>query len=516
MNYWQKRQQQLNSQLEKDEVRLKERLSSFYDSEYRKIENSIAAYYQNYGEENVILYRNLMEVLPVNDKQLLIEQMDQFAAKYPEYAHLLPVRESIYKLNRLEGLQTSIRMQQLEIGAVNNQELQKHLEKQAVRGVNAAAETMGFGRNFYSVNSDIVKTVVNTPWVNGEHFSKRIWQNTEKLSNYLCTDVAQAIARGDSYDRIVRNMKRRFEDVNRNDMYRLIYTEGTYVMSESTIQPFKEDFEKYRVSTAHDQKVCSVCRGVATQVYSIKDRSPGINFPPLHAWCRCTFEIVVEDWEKWMDDYENRHGNNMAKQTANRLNNTENSDTIQVKDPAKYFPRKTRKYTSEEDILYTNPNYKSGQPEWTRNCQRCVSAYEARRRGYDVTAKRRILDGTDTLPIMNHPKGWPSVYEGSELINCSSNTRRSVEKKIRENMKAWGDGARAIVRVRWKGGGGHVFIAEQRKGKTLFMDPQNGNNDVREYFKYAKKDGTHIMRVDNLEFTDRIKDCCEVKDDVNN
>ncbi len=319
MSYWQKRQQQLNKSLEKDEERLKKRLSSYFDTEYRKLEKQIAAYYEQYGTDNVIQYRRLMEELPEEDKRLLIEQMDAFAEKYPEYAHLMPVRESIYKLNRLEGLQYSVRMQQLEIGAVENEQITAHLNRQAIRGVNAAAETLGFGKNFYSNNPNIAKLFVGVAWSSGENFSERIWQNTEKLANYLNTDIAQGIARGDSYDRLVRKLRQRFKNVSRNDAYRLIYTEGTYVMAEATMYPFTEDFEKYRLSTVGDGNVCSICRGVSEETFDIADRQPGVNFPPLHPWCRCTFTIEVDDWDKWMEDYEKRHGNGEAQKVANRL-----------------------------------------------------------------------------------------------------------------------------------------------------------------------------------------------------
>lgn len=319
MSYWQKRQQQLSKQLEKDEDKLKKRLSSYFDTEYRKLEKQIAAYYKQYGTDNVIQYRRLMESLPEADKRLLIEQMDEFAKKYPEYAHLLPVRESIYKLNRLEGLQYSVRMQQLEIGAVENEQITEHLNRQAMRGANAAAETMGFGKNFYSNNPDITKLFVNVAWTSGENFSERIWQNTEKLANYLNTDIAQGIARGDSYDRLVRQLRQRFGNVSRNDAYRLIYTEGTYVMAEATMQPFTEDFEKYRLSTVGDGKVCSICRGVSEETFDIADRQPGVNFPPLHPWCRCTFTVEVDDWDAWMEDYERRNGNGEAQKVAGRL-----------------------------------------------------------------------------------------------------------------------------------------------------------------------------------------------------
>lgn len=326
MTYWEKRQQQLNRQMEKDEEKLKKRLSSYFDTEYRKLEKQIAAYYKQYGTDNVIQYRRLMEELPEEDKRLLIEQMDQFAAKYPEYAHLMPVRESIYKLNRLEGLQYSVRMQQLEIGAVENEQITAHLNRQAMRGVNAAAETMGFGKNFYSNNPDITNLFVNISWSNGENFSERIWGNTSKLAYYLNTDIAQGIARGDSYDRLVKKLRKRFGDVSRNDAYRLIYTEGTYVMAEATMQPFTEDFQKYRLSTVGDADVCDICRGVASEVFDIADRQPGVNFPPLHPWCRCTFTIEVDDWDAWMEDYEKRHGNGQAEEIKNRLKPDENDN----------------------------------------------------------------------------------------------------------------------------------------------------------------------------------------------
>lgn len=330
MNYWDKRQQQLNSQLENDEAMLKKRLSSFYDSEYRKLEKEIASYYQQYGEDNVIQYRSLMEALSEGDKKLLIERMKAFAEKYPEYEDLIPIRESIYKLNRLEGLQTSIRMQQLEIGAVNNQALRAHLEKQALRSANSIAELMGFGKNFYSVNSDIVKAAVGVAWSNGKNFSQRIWGNAEKLADYLCTDVAQAIARGDSYDRIARQTKKRFGDVSRNDMYRLIYTEGTFVINEADAKGFEADFDQYQIYTIGDKKVCSICKGLELETFNFKDRQPGVNFPPLHAWCRCKHAPAVTNWDAWMEDYERKHRNRQAEKVKGRLNGDGKDDILSL------------------------------------------------------------------------------------------------------------------------------------------------------------------------------------------
>ena len=113
MTYWEERRKRLDASMAKDEKRLFAKLATYYDREAARLDREIAAYYAKYGEQDVIAYRVLLQNLSDADRQLLLERMDAFGEKYPEYAHLLPVRTSIYKLNRLEGLRQSIAMQQL-------------------------------------------------------------------------------------------------------------------------------------------------------------------------------------------------------------------------------------------------------------------------------------------------------------------------------------------------------------------------------------------------------------------
>lgn len=332
MSYWTDRQEQLKRTAEKDEAALKKRLEKFYDAEFKRLDKEIAAYYQQYGEDNVIAYRRLLQNLSEEDMTLLMERMEAFVQKYPQYADLMPVRESIYRLDRLQGLQYSVYITQAEIAGYTDEQMKPYLTKLSQKGLNYGMETLGFGKNFYSINSDVVKQFVDTPWCNGENFSTRIWNDTQKLAQYLSTDIAQGFARGDSYDRLVRNLQQRFSRVNRRDAYRLIYTEGTYVMAESSMQPFTEDFEQYRISTVGDGRVCPICRGISDKVFEISERQPGTNFPPFHPWCRCSFEIVVEDWDKWIDDYVANHSGDkkQAEKVTGRLKDGEKSAIIKL------------------------------------------------------------------------------------------------------------------------------------------------------------------------------------------
>lgn len=145
-----------------------------------------------------------------------------------------------------------------------------------------------------------------------------------------------------------------------------------------------------------------------------------------------------------------------------------------------------------------NPNYAKGE-EYRTNCQRCIWAYEMRRRGYDVEAKPRTRSMTD--PAYN--RGWTTFMQGGSSASLvSTPTQKAVEKQ----MASWGEGARAVVQITYKGGRcGHVFIAERRNGQTLFVEPQayNWQKPSTGYLsamsKHITMSQTHLMRIDNMQ-----------------
>lgn len=306
MGYWDNRKADLDAQMERDESALKDKVAARYDAEMVRLERDIAAYYAKYGEEGVIAYRRLLASISEADRQLLIERMDDFARRYPQYAHLMPVRETIYRLDELEGIQMSVAMQQVEIGAKDADDLKAHLEAQATRYANLAAEQLGFGKSFYAVDSAVVAATVGAKWAQGKSFSERIWGDKSKLSAYLSDDFAKLIARGATYEQCVKELSQRFGNVSRRDMFRLVYTEGTFVINEAHAKVMEHNFDSYAISCA-DSKACKLCREVQAaqkeNTVRFSDRRPGVNFPPLHPWCRCSYTLEVADWDAWIEDY---------------------------------------------------------------------------------------------------------------------------------------------------------------------------------------------------------------------
>lgn len=297
--YWSKRLQELDVSLSKDEKQLFSELSKYYEQEYAALDKEIAAYYSKYGEENVIAFRTLLLELPDADKQLLLQNMDEFAKQYPEFADLLPVRESIYKLNRLEGLQTSIVLQQLKIGAIEQSKFREHFEKQALKYANYAAEQLGFGTNFYRIDSEMLQVVIGNPWCNGKDFSERIWANREALAQTLQNEIANGLIRGEDYKTMARVLHQKFENTSQKQAERLVFTEDTYLSNEAKIRPFERNaaYTHYEYLCVEDHRTCETCRALSGQTFKISKRNAGLNFPPMHPWCRCTVMPVVEDLE---------------------------------------------------------------------------------------------------------------------------------------------------------------------------------------------------------------------------
>lgn len=157
--------------------------------------------------------------------------------------------------------------------------------------------------------------------------------------------------------------------------------------------------------------------------------------------------------------------------------------------------------TAKENLDAVNPKYYEGD-EWTVNCQRCVPTFEMRSRGYDVTSEPNFnYDTYDHLSY--HPY---DVWEGADVKQTSGSGLQDIETQ----MKEWGDGSRTQICVQWKkGDGGHTFIAEQKNGETHFLDPQTGSEDVRKYFNNVVNNQTTFCRIDNLQPSQRILECCK-------
>lgn len=239
----------------------------------------------------------MMKQLTKEEATMLYEDIDNFFRLHPEYSALKPVRESIYKLNRLEGLQLSIMKQQLGLSSEEAALIGDHLLSYTISTYEGVQGLIPFNQFDGRAAKQVGQKIINDT-----DFGKRLQANREKLADYLNNDIAKGIARGDSYDKLSKQICDRFDNVSRRSAYRLLYTEGTRMFNRANSEAFAEvGINQYRYCTAGDNRVCSDCKALEGNVYDLSEASEGINYPPMHPWCRCHTEPAV-GWDKWLSD----------------------------------------------------------------------------------------------------------------------------------------------------------------------------------------------------------------------
>lgn len=146
----------------------------------------------------------------------------------------------------------------------------------------------------------------------------------------------------------------------------------------------------------------------------------------------------------------------------------------------------------ESNPLIFNKEIISGS---STNCMLCTTAYELRKRGYDVHAGLEKT-GNGYLPDNLFPKLFTNYKGTTKLSPINSITH------IQDFVKNEGNGSRGNIMVWWKGGGGHSMIWENVNSNVIFKDGQTGQvykDFAKEILKYA--DGAkpiEMLRTDNL------------------
>lgn len=146
-----------------------------------------------------------------------------------------------------------------------------------------------------------------------------------------------------------------------------------------------------------------------------------------------------------------------------------------------------------------NPDYLQGRP-YQRNCQRCVPAFELRRRGYPVQAMPRPNtkgNGTSKREFMNGSECFKNAVVKGRWGGNPILTKADLLKEL----KALPDGARVGIIWAWPGrnSSGHTIVCE-KVGKTLaFMDPQTGKIGDSTLGKAHRSYGYSYYRMDTLD-----------------
>ena len=304
--YWARRMDQLNeAMLSRGEEYIR-RQREEYERALARIREKTERWYARLAKNNDISLAAARELLDRNE-------LKEFRWTVEEY--IQRGRENAVDqrwINELENASAKVhitRLRELEI------HLQNEIENLTSRRLKGTTDTLGsiykdsyyrsvfeiqkgtgVGTSFAQLDDRQIEKVLSRPWApDGSNFSARIWKDRDKLVSELQTILTQDLIRGEQAEKVIEDFAERFE-VSRHAAERLIRTEAAYFAGQSRLDAYREmGVEQYKFVATLDRRTSEICRDMDGRVFPLSEARTGVNYPPLHVFCRSTTIPYFED-----------------------------------------------------------------------------------------------------------------------------------------------------------------------------------------------------------------------------
>ena len=263
----------------------------------------IAASRHLQSEQNAILRRFALthhmtikeaEELISSLKEPDIKELIKALKKDPKNAELVKEFEAQAarsRIMRLNALQSQVTYTAGQIQVLLNKKAQKlfvNLARSAYYNTMFdAMQRAGYGFNVKMLDPKRIKRVMDRSWT-GAGFSKRLWSNTKALEDAVKREIMVNLLTGRPLIKASQAINEEFGK-GYNNARRLIRTESAYITNQMTLEGYKDlEADKYIYVAILDLKTSEVCRGLDKKRFLVKSAKVGVNYPPMHPWCRST------------------------------------------------------------------------------------------------------------------------------------------------------------------------------------------------------------------------------------
>ena len=311
--YWKKRNSELLKIHAQKADDIERELIKEYERSLNGIKKEIETFYARYADENGI---NMAEAR----KQLSREELKGFKMSLEEFGEkaldnadgkwttMLDNEYMRSRVSRLEALKYQMRGE-VELLKQKQEDkfsisLKKAYSDTYYTTNKHIADSVDYAVNFAKFDRDTVKNAIYEKWLDGSNFSDRIWNDKQKLLRELNTNLVQGITRGDSPDKMIKNISARM-NVSKSRAAALYQTEYTHIMVDARLQSLKDaGFEEYEIDENMDSDICSECASMHGKHFKLSEYQQGITAPPFHTRCRGTITAYFAEDEKQDDDAE--------------------------------------------------------------------------------------------------------------------------------------------------------------------------------------------------------------------
>ena len=236
-------------------------------------------------EKNLAELRRILEARPNNPNiQRLLADLDS-----PAYT---------YRMKRLERLSDDLDLMRSSIYLSEKQgsddfygDLMKDSYYKATFDLQ---QQTGLAYSFSDLPETEIKRLKAFKWT-GEGYSDRIWSNTGALASSVKDELLVSLMTGRSTRATAQAIAERFE-VSKGKARRLVRTESAFFHNQMELLSYEDaEIEKYKFVAVLDKRTSHICQQHDNKVYNTDEAIPGVNYPPLHPWCRSTTIAYDED-----------------------------------------------------------------------------------------------------------------------------------------------------------------------------------------------------------------------------
>jgi SPP1 gp7 family putative phage head morphogenesis protein len=296
-DYWAKRKANLiYEQMDKAEKqadkfdKVYEEAKAYLDKEINKIFDK---FQRDYGlSENVA--RQVLKTMKDKKDLAVLRRMLEARPNDPNIQRLLADLDSpayTYRMKRLERLSDDLDLMRSSIYLSEKQgsddfygDLMKDSYYKATFDLQ---QQTGLAYSFSDLPETEIKRLQGLKWT-GEAYSDRIWSNTGALASSVKDELLVSLMTGRSVRDTSQAIAERFE-VGKGKARRLIRTESAFFHNQMELLSYEDaEITKYKFVAVLDKRTSHICQQHDNKVYNTADAVPGVNYPPLHPWCRST------------------------------------------------------------------------------------------------------------------------------------------------------------------------------------------------------------------------------------
>lgn len=292
MSYWEKRQEETYKAGEMTINQYFKGMEKSFNQAKQELQKTVESFYWRYAEENGLTYAAAQKRLDKMELKGLRDFVDKAMKNIGKYNQDVNNMSIKARMTRYQALEAQVDAILRELYAVDYQadaeEMMSGLYQETYhRTWYDADRYRGFHEQFAQIEPRTMETVLKYPF-NGANFSDRLWKQKEHLQSQLMESITTMMVQGTSPQNLAKDFAKKMQ-AKKFDAYRLLHTEGSYVMSEATHAGYKEDgVEQYQILATLDSKTCGICGRLDGKIYPVAEAVTGKNMPPFHPFCRCT------------------------------------------------------------------------------------------------------------------------------------------------------------------------------------------------------------------------------------